>query len=72
MDKLFRQETESIRNDDEIETRPVRRQDAVQAGLDYWMDDVDFEKERQRKIAVKNRKVSATSVGLMYVYSEYV
>ena len=41
----------------EIETRPVRRQDAIEAGLDYWMDETDVMKERQRKIAFKNRKV---------------
>ena len=41
----------------EIETRPVRRRDAIEAGLDYWMDETDVMKERQRKIAFKNRKV---------------
>ena len=42
---------------DEVEIRPIRRRDAVKAGLDYWIDDSDFEKEKQRRIAVKNRKV---------------
>ncbi|KAL7492220.1 hypothetical protein ACHAWT_001391 [Skeletonema menzelii] len=41
---------------DEVEIRPIRRRDAVKAGLDYWIDDSDFEKEKQRRIAVKNRK----------------
>lgn len=40
-----------------IETRPMRRIDAVEAGLDYWIDETDLEKERQRRIATKNRKV---------------
>jgi len=39
-----------------IETRPMRRVDAVEAGLDYWIDETDLEKERQRRIATKNRK----------------
>ena len=43
---------------DEIEIRPIRRKDAVQAGMDYWIDDSDFEREKQRRIAIKNRKVS--------------
>ena len=47
---------------DEIEIRPIRRKDAVQAGMDYWIDDSDFEREKQRRIAIKNRKVS------MYIY----
>lgn len=47
-----------LQNEDyEIETRPVRRRDAIEAGLDYWMDETDVMKERQRKIAFKNRKV---------------
>lgn len=54
---LSRTETDPIPYEDEIETRPVRRRDAVEAGLDYWMDENDLERERQRKIAVKNRKV---------------
>ena len=49
---------------DEVEIRPIRRRDAVKAGLDYWIDDSDFEKEKQRRIAVKNRKV-----GLMMDWS---
>jgi len=42
---------------DEVEIRPIRRRDAVEAGLDYWIDDGDFEREKQRRIAIKNRKV---------------
>ncbi len=42
---------------DEVEIRPIRRRDAVEAGLDYWIDDGDFEREKQRRIAVRNRKV---------------
>lgn len=61
MDKVFRKPNNinnPIEEDEyEIETRPVRRRDAVQAGLDYWMDEIDLEKARQRKIAVRNRKV---------------
>lgn len=63
MDQLFRKSND-INNSsnaeddfDDVETRPIRRRDAVEAGLDYWMDDGDLERERQRKIAVKNRKV---------------
>lgn len=44
---------------DEVEIRPIRRIDAVEAGLDYWIDDGDFEREKQRRIAVKNRKVGS-------------
>lgn len=63
MDQLFRKSND-INNSsnaeddfDDVETRPIRRRDAVEAGLDYWMDDGDLERERQRRIAVKNRKV---------------
>lgn len=45
----------------EIEMRPIRRRDAVEAGLDYWIDEGDLERERQRKIAVRNRKVRILS-----------
>lgn len=41
----------------EIETRPLLRRDTIEAGLDYWMDETDVMKERQRKTAFKNRKV---------------
>jgi hypothetical protein len=59
MDRVFRNtETEQTSDGEyEIETRPIRRIDAIEAGLDYWMDEIDLEKERQRKIAAKNRKV---------------
>lgn len=58
MDNQFRKSQDpQIKDEYEIETRPVRRRDAVEAGLDYWMDENDLERERQRKIAVKNRKV---------------
>ena len=57
MNQVFRTEIDQIQYEDEIETRPVRRRDAVEAGLDYWMDENDLERERQRKIAMKNRKV---------------
>ena len=46
----------------EIETRPLRRRDAIEAGLDYWMDETDVMKERQRKTAFKNRKVCVVVV----------
>lgn len=45
-------------DDDEVEIRPARRRDAVEAGLDYWIDEADFERERQRKLAARNRKVA--------------
>jgi hypothetical protein len=51
---------------DEIEIRPIRRKDAVQAGMDYWIDDSDFEREKQRRIAIKNRKVS-----MLYMFFEW-
>ena len=57
MNQVFRTEIDQIQYEDEIETRPVRRRDAVEAGLDYWMDENDLQRERQRKIAMKNRKV---------------
>ena len=50
----------------EIETRPVRRRDAIEAGLDYWMDETDVMKERQRKIAFKNRKVCVAGHPAIY------
>ncbi|KAL7523692.1 hypothetical protein ACHAXR_001047 [Thalassiosira sp. AJA248-18] len=44
-------------DDDEIiEIRPVRRRDAVEAGLDYWIDETDLKRERQRRMEMKNRK----------------
>mmetsp|Transcript_23085 Transcript_23085/g.48670 ORF Transcript_23085/g.48670 Transcript_23085/m.48670 type:complete len:212 (-) Transcript_23085:1744-2379(-) len=47
-----------VENDIEsdVEIRPVRRRDAVEAGLDYWIDESELERERQRKVALKNRK----------------
>jgi len=39
---------------DDVEIRPVRRQDAIESGLDYWIDERDYEKEKQR---LKNRKL---------------
>jgi len=64
MDQLLRKTGFDSGEDDEfledlgyIETRPMRRVDAVEAGLDYWIDETDLEKERQRRIATKNRKV---------------
>mmetsp|Transcript_2915 Transcript_2915/g.6034 ORF Transcript_2915/g.6034 Transcript_2915/m.6034 type:complete len:227 (+) Transcript_2915:122-802(+) len=63
MDQLLRKTGFDSGEDDEfledlgyIETRPMRRVDAVEAGLDYWIDETDLEKERQRRIATKNRK----------------
>ncbi len=50
-----------------IETRPMRRIDAVEAGLDYWIDETDLEKERQRRIATKNRKVCIFAGGDMAI-----
>ena len=49
-------------DDLDVEVRPIRRRDAVEAGLDYWIDDGDLERERQRRIAVKNRKVRSLHI----------
>ncbi|KAL3770473.1 hypothetical protein ACHAW5_006652 [Stephanodiscus triporus] len=40
----------------DVEIRPARRRDAVEAGLDYWMDESDLKRERQRRIAVRDRR----------------
>ncbi|KAL9184609.1 hypothetical protein ACHAXT_012579 [Thalassiosira profunda] len=47
---------DATHEDDDIEVRPVRRRDAVEAGMDYWIDEGDLERERRRRIASKNRK----------------
>ena len=39
----------------DIEIRPIRRRDAIEAGLDYWIDESDLEKERLRKKAMRRR-----------------
>eukprot|EP00804_Cyclotella_cryptica_P007887 CCRYP_001454-RA/>CCRYP_001454-RA protein AED:0.05 eAED:0.05 QI:180/1/1/1/1/1/3/622/196 len=60
MDQIFNKSNINNRIEQEeeyeIETRPIRRRDAVEAGLDYWIDESDLAKERERKIAVRNRK----------------
>lgn len=39
------------------ETRPVRKRDAVTAGLDYWIDERDLERERKSRLgALRSRK----------------
>jgi hypothetical protein len=45
-----------LEEEDDFETRPVRRHDAIEAGLDYWIDEVDLLKERQRRIELKVRR----------------
>jgi hypothetical protein len=40
----------------DVEVRPIRRQDAVEAGLDYWMDEADLTKYRRRRIDVRDRR----------------
>ena len=75
MDRVFRNtETEQTSDGEyEIETRPIRRIDAIEAGLDYWMDEIDLEKERQRKIAAKNRKVCVLQLpAWFYVHCNYI
>lgn len=49
-------------DEDDVEIRPARRKDAVEAGLDYWIDEGDMRRERQRRIAVKNRKSTEGSI----------
>jgi len=58
-DDLHNREVSSLGWDDhdEVEIRPIRKRDAIEAGLDYWIDEGDLERERQRRMAVKNRKV---------------
>ena len=41
----------------DIEVRPVRRRDRVEAGLDYWIDESDLKRDKEKRIALKNRKV---------------
>ena len=55
---LFEEDNE----DDLVEIRPIRRRDAVEKGLDYWIDDSDWLKEKQRRSAFKNRKVCKNNV----------
>eukprot|EP00571_Detonula_confervacea_P001789 CAMPEP_0172316200 /NCGR_PEP_ID=MMETSP1058-20130122/27508_1 /TAXON_ID=83371 /ORGANISM="Detonula confervacea, Strain CCMP 353" /LENGTH=214 /DNA_ID=CAMNT_0013030457 /DNA_START=10 /DNA_END=654 /DNA_ORIENTATION=+ len=56
------QQTLLLGEEDDVEVRPVRRRDAIEAGLDYWMEDGDLERERQRRIAEKNRKLQNKSM----------
>mmetsp|Transcript_16313 Transcript_16313/g.23125 ORF Transcript_16313/g.23125 Transcript_16313/m.23125 type:complete len:187 (+) Transcript_16313:77-637(+) len=57
---------------DEVEIRPIRRRDAVEAGLDYWIDDGDFEREKQRRIAVRNRKAMEGTISKEKLREEVV
>ncbi len=45
-----------IIDEDDIEVRPIRRRDAIEAGLDYWIDESDLEKERARKVMLQQRR----------------
>ena len=56
-----------LEEDIDIEIRPIRRRDAVEAGLDYWMDETDLVKERQQRKAVKNRKVCDMYIMCVYI-----
>ena len=60
---LFEEDNE----DDLVEIRPVRRRDAVEKGLDYWIDDSDWLKEKERRTAFKNRKVCIRMICFMFV-----
>jgi hypothetical protein len=60
---LFEEDNE----DDLVEIRPIRRRDAVEKGLDYWIDDSDWLKEKQRRSAFKNRKVCIRIMCCLYV-----
>jgi hypothetical protein len=40
----------------DVEIRPIRRRDAVEAGLDYWMDEADLSRERRRRIDIRDRR----------------
>ena len=46
-----------VDDDNDIEVRPVRRRDRVEAGLDYWIDESDLKRDKEKRIAMKNRKV---------------
>ena len=46
-----------VDDNNDIEVRPVRRRDRVEAGLDYWIDESDLKKDKEKRIAMKNRKV---------------
>ena len=47
----------NVDDDNDIEVRPVRRRDRVEAGLDYWIDESDLKRDKEKRIALKNRKV---------------
>lgn len=64
--------TTSLEEEDEVEIRPMRRRDAVEAGLDYWIDEGELMRERQRKIAEKNRKASEGSISKEKLREEVV
>ena len=50
-------------NNEIIEIRPIRRRDAVEKGLDYWIDDNDLQQfEKAKRIAYKNR-IKSMEVG---------
>ena len=46
-----------IDDNNDIEVRPVRRRDRVEKGLDYWIDESDLKRDKEKRIALKNRKV---------------
>jgi hypothetical protein len=43
-------------DDLDVEIRPARRRDAVEAGLDYWIDESDLARERRRRAAIRDRR----------------
>ncbi|KAL7524756.1 hypothetical protein ACHAWF_001074 [Thalassiosira exigua] len=58
--------------DDDVEIRPARRRDAVEAGLDYWIDESDLEQERRRKVMARNRKPTEGSISEQKLREEVV
>lgn len=40
-----------------IETRPLVRSNAVEAGEDYWIEEEELQKYNSRELALKNRKM---------------
>ena len=47
----------NVDDDNDIEVRPARKFDRVEKGLDYWIDESDLKKDKEKRIAMKNRKV---------------
>ena len=41
----------------EVQVRPLAKARAVEAGLDYWIDETDLQREREREITLQNRQL---------------